>query len=1088
MRPKRLTMQAFGSYGKREVIDFEKTNQNLFLITGDTGAGKSTIFDAIVFALYGEASSGANRKNGTELQSQYVGYDTQPFVELVFSEGNEVYTVRRIPRHVRPLKRGSGVKEESETVSLILPDGMEYPQKETDKKLEEITGLTKSQFMQVAMIAQGEFMELLRARSDDKKVIFRKLFHTELYQKIVEELAGRRREKQQEISQIRTVCQTEVSHIVIPEEICGEETGEEGTENGGSGQAKDAAAETLGQLKKRILSSERFSVVDMERLLEMLKSLCETLKKRCEQAEEEHDSANRDHLAKRDAYTNAQQLLGRFEELERARKDLAECAEEETEIQEAEKLAAQIDAAYEIRAVWERYTDAARAVSDVKRRLGEQQDALPELKRACEAAESLSGTAEERLNRELQVFSKVSERVKKALGILEKIRKAETDIDRGTKVCKKAQLAETAARKELERLENMEQEWRGQAERLNGVHALLVHWKAKRSRADEMAADLETVKALQQNTVSHREAAEKAALRFGEASDAYERKQAEYEKARRIFLNTQAGFLAKEQLRPGRPCPVCGSLDHPHPCELEDEHRGLDRESLDALGEEAANLRDRQEKAAADARSAADLLAERERNLAEEAEKLAGKLSEYVPDRNFSGDNGRMAEKSFLFRAEEALVAWNCSLKEEGLRLRKELQKLEELQKLLERAEQKKQELKAASEQAGREAAEAKAALAGCQATLESLEASRDYQTEAEARDAFREAKERRERAEKELKTAKALEQKKRSEKETAETLIRQYQKNLPGQEAEYAQRKSGYEAVMAEKELPEADWQSLTEHYGRSETAVLRGRISAHVRKKAAAERMQAAEQAAIGGQKRPDLAELREAKEAAEERYRMSRASFDEVREQYRRNEGVYRALAPKMEERGRVMAEQKRLDDLYSLLSGNVTGGRMDIETYVQRYYLEQILYAANRRFQEMSAGQFELRMCSQEQAGAGKNRGLDLMVYSAVTGKEREVRTLSGGESFMAALSLALGMADLIQAGAASVNLDMMFIDEGFGSLDDHSREKAVRVLQEMAGGSKLIGIISHVTELKQEIEDQLIVTKDKGGSHAVWQIS
>lgn len=218
------------------------------------------------------------------------------------------------------------------------------------------------------------------------------------------------------------------------------------------------------------------------------------------------------------------------------------------------------------------------------------------------------------------------------------------------------------------------------------------------------------------------------------------------------------------------------------------------------------------------------------------------------------------------------------------------------------------------------------------------------------------------------------------------------------------------------------------------------------------------------------------------------MARASFDEVREQYRRNEGVYRALAPKMEERGRVMAEQKRLDDLYSLLSGNVTGGRMDIETYVQRYYLEQILYAANRRFQEMSAGQFELRMCSQEQAGAGKNRGLDLMVYSAVTGKEREVRTLSGGESFMAALSLALGMADLIQAGAASVNLDMMFIDEGFGSLDDHSREKAVRVLQEMAGGSKLIGIISHVTELKQEIENQLIVTKDKDGSHAVWQIS
>ena len=125
---------------------------------------------------------------------------------------------------------------------------------------------------------------------------------------------------------------------------------------------------------------------------------------------------------------------------------------------------------------------------------------------------------------------------------------------------------------------------------------------------------------------------------------------------------------------------------------------------------------------------------------------------------------------------------------------------------------------------------------------------------------------------------------------------------------------------------------------------------------------------------------------------------------------------------------------------------------------------------------------------ERAGEGKNRGLDLMVYSAVTGKVREVRTLSGGESFMAALSLALGMADQIQASSASVDLDMMFIDEGFGSLDEHSRDQAVRVLKDMASGSRLIGIISHVTELKQEMEDQLIVTKDENGSHIRWQIS
>ena len=194
------------------------------------------------------------------------------------------------------------------------------------------------------------------------------------------------------------------------------------------------------------------------------------------------------------------------------------------------------------------------------------------------------------------------------------------------------------------------------------------------------------------------------------------------------------------------------------------------------------------------------------------------------------------------------------------------------------------------------------------------------------------------------------------------------------------------------------------------------------------------------------------------------------------------------PKQAEREETAAEYGRISRLFSQLAGRVSGSRMDIETYVQRYYLEQILRSANRRFRELSAGQFELRMVGAGEAGAGKNRGLDLLVYSTVTGKEREVRTLSGGESFLAALSLALGMADQICRSSSVIHLDMMFIDEGFGSLDDHSRAEAVRILRSMAGSERLIGIISHVTELKQEIEDQLVVTRGEDGSSVRWQLS
>ncbi len=257
MRPIRLTMQAFGSYGARTEIDFTRADQNLFLITGDTGAGKTTIFDAIVFALYGQASSSTNKKEGIELQSQYADMTSEPFVELTFSTGSgsaaQVYTVRRTPRHLRRKLRGQGTVEISRSVTLIMPDGTEYPQKEADEKLVEITGLTRNQFMQVAMIAQGEFMEFLRARSDDKRQIFRKLFGTEIYQEIVDELGRRRRDSAAGIAQIRTACQTEAGHIAVPQD-----------------HEKEAK---VAELVERIRSADRLSVTDVEQLEVLLSEL-----------------------------------------------------------------------------------------------------------------------------------------------------------------------------------------------------------------------------------------------------------------------------------------------------------------------------------------------------------------------------------------------------------------------------------------------------------------------------------------------------------------------------------------------------------------------------------------------------------------------------------------------------------------------------------------------------------------------------------------------------------------------------------------------------------------------------------------------
>ena len=287
---------------------------------------------------------------------------------------------------------------------------------------------------------------------------------------------------------------------------------------------------------------------------------------------------------------------------------------------------------------------------------------------------------------------------------------------------------------------------------------------------------------------------------------------------------------------------------------------------------------------------------------------------------------------------------------------------------------------------------------------------------------------------------------------------------------------------------MTEKEWKELAEAYSREAAEEFQKTVNTYYEKKAAQQARRDSAKNAVGEAGRPVLEEIQKEKDLAETEYLEAEKIYNQLRMDSKDDGEIFAALSSRLEERKAVVEEHTRIDALYRMTSGNVSGARMDLETYVQRYYLERILYAANRRFQEMSAGQFELRMYDLEKAGEGKNRGLDLMVYSTVTGKEREVRTLSGGESFMAALSLALGMADQIQESSAAVNLDMMFIDEGFGSLDEHSRNQAVKVLQEMAEGSRLIGIISHVTELKQEIEDQLIVNKDENGSRVRWQIS
>lgn len=1082
MKPIQLTMQAFGSYGKKTVIDFTKPDQNLFLITGDTGSGKTTIFDAIVFALYGEASSVVNRKNGAELQSQFAAASVEPFVELVFSEkeGSEDvhYTVRRVPKHVRPLKRGTGLKEESGSVSLIMSDGTEYPSKETDKKLEEIVGLTKNQFMQVAMIAQGEFMALLRAKSDDKKVIFRKLFNTELYQNIVDELAKRRKDKDRKIAQIKTACQTEVGHILVPKLVTadGAETDQE--QNGAADQIADECrdANKLQELKERILKSERLSLPDMEALLQTLVSVSERTKDKMQQSESETSQLYEVYLLKRDAVTKAGQLMERYKELEDADKELGECEAIKPLAQEWQQCMRQIEDAYDILTLWKQYQEVSGQLEIARQALAANEQALPDQKMACEQAAVQLQQAKKVQEQALMDFSEVKTHVENDLEAFSKMAEAKRKVlTAQTKVDeagKQARIAEES----LSDLESNEKQWQTQAELLSDTDSRMIILQGKQRDIEGIGADFESWKDEEKDCFSQQRCAEEADKVYADAKDRFNKENTAYIQAYNDFLDAQAGFLA-EKLQRGEPCPVCGSTIHPHPHQA--EKSALTKEELNILSESVRELQEGQAAAAKKAGEAKAMLDAKEKNCIQIWEKLRQKVIAYSRD-----EMGELDSEEI----QGLIETWKKTLKDEEKQLQKDKKQLQQLKKWLMKAAKDKEKLTAQKNKADKMLADTKAELAAAQAELKSTFISTYYKSEEEANQFMEQAEQRKKNAEKQYHSCDKVDKKVRSDKEKTELEIAQHRRDIPNLQDKSDKRKAVYIQLMEEKQLTEPQWKCVTESYDKADRQQFEEKIRQYQSKLSAAGKQKAVAEKAIDGRVKPDMEQLCSEQNVAEAAWKKEQALYERYAEMSKTNHRVCEALMPKMAERSKIMEEHRRLDDLYNLLAGKVTGARMDIETYVQRYYLERILYAANRRFGEMSAGQFELRMCDITKAGEGRNRGLDLMVYSNVTGKEREVRTLSGGESFMAALSLALGMADQIQQSSSAIHLDMMFIDEGFGSLDSQSRDQAVRVLQQMAGGSKLIGIISHVSELKQEIEDQLIVSKDEEGSSARWQIS
>lgn len=1066
MKPIRLTMQAFGSYGEKTEIDFQKGG-DFFLISGDTGSGKSTIFDAMMFALYGEVSTNGSGKEN-ELLSQFVDVrNDKPLVSLVFTAHQhgqeETYKITRTPRHIRPAKRtGAKQQEEGETAELLMPDGSQYPGKlsDTNRKIEEIVGLTADQFRKVVMIAQGEFMDFLRADSKAKTALLRDLLKTDYYYQLSERLKTLAKEK-------NTAAKTQRANMSF---FAGRAVTEGLPE-------EDALA--LDEAKGTVIkAAEKLQPEQVDALAEVLSGVCARLQLQQGELAKQQTAAQkeRDECMKR--IEAAKPLMDSFKALESAEETLQKCAAQAAEIEKKRGLIGKIRDAWAIEPKYQRMKDARKALTDAQTELAAKQQELPQLKQTAADAKARHQQMEKAQQDATALCSEVTTKVKKVLETFDALDEAKKALRQVEEADTKAKADAKSAKKALDDFKNQEDAWRKQEAELQGTEAAYEVCKQQNQQYRDLKKSLEELQSSRKDVQEKRRQAEAAAETYVGAKQKYQRAQTAYDDYRLAFLNAQAGLLARE-LAPGKPCPVCGALEHPAPCQLTQENQQLNREELERRRKAADDAAKAQETAASEAKSARDVLEVQQKAAAEQERKLvenAKNIRENVP----------MATAADV---EAMLTAWLPELQSASKSVQAKVKALDDVRKNLDGAKEKREQLEKAAADA-QETAKSTENEKTTAATALDIHKKELFGSAYRTRE---DAVAQRTQAESALKQAKAAEKQAKDDERQAhdaeaacETRIRRLNEEMPQKQANAEEFNQQYQQTMAEKSLDEAQWKSLTADYDAEEPDRLQKVVSDFDQRKSKAEGQCATAQKAIAGREKPNMEQLEAASKAAESALKEVSDALEAAKHLHSDNAKVLKDLREGRDPLAKACQEANTAQHLSDVMAGSESGNRMNLETFVQRSYMEKILCDANRRFRDMSNGQFELKLINVEDAGEGKNKGLDLEVYSIVTGKTRSVNTLSGGESFMAALSLALGMADQIQAATAAIHLDVMFIDEGFGSLSDNARNEAVNILKEMAGKQRQIGIISHVSELKDEIENQLIVKKDDCGSHISWR--
>lgn len=1010
MRPVALKCSAFGPYADALALDFAALkNRTFFLIHGPTGAGKTTILDAICFALYGDSSG--NLRTGRTLRSDLADQSAPTEVDFVFALGGERYRVWRSPEQERPKKRGGGTTLSPANALLyaLQADGTEKllgsGYSHVTEQIEALLGFKSSQFRQVVLLPQGEFRKLLLANSAERQDILQALFKTDFYRDIETQL------KQ---------------------------------------QAKEIESQRLRLAEQRSLWLQELEADSPEALAAQIEA---------RQAAQALAGAALD--AQKAALQKAQEsaaaarlLQSKFDALTAARAEQETCAALAVKVDEHRTL--------------HRRAEAAARLFDAEQRLVQLRDDEARFSADCEtlAAESAAldtraAQAQARLAAE-EARAPARAQAEEARAALAQYERQTDAFSQANETATQRKVALTAAEKAQAAAQAAAEKARADsaahAPRLQALLAEAAQFDARRleaARCDALAQSAARLDALKAQARAAKRALEAAERDEAAASQRCETARTALARLQHLFAEGQAALLARD-LADGAPCPVCGATVHPHPAttqQLLPDAREIDaaQTALTQLEAEKERLRQALSQAqAAYAALTAQCSAAADTCTADETLETARERAA-AAQAQWKRAQCAQAESIAAQRVADALAQAQENAE----------QKLQAAERLRQDAQSAWQAARAVADERGRALPEAYRTAQGLQSARRAADA-------------------------KLLALRQALEEAQRNAQACKEAQAALRARRQAAQEAslETTRRLQSEEAAFAAK-LSAAQFTSPTDYSAAKRSDAYRAEVAERIKRfddrfTAAKAALQKAEEA-VRGCAPPDAAQTAQIAEEAAAAYNRAFAAHHQAGE-------TLKSLLDKRQKLAGLDARILALDEQYrvtgtlaEIANGNNAYG-MTFQRFVLKSLLEDVVDASNLRLRIMSRGRYLLRGTN-ERARKNAAGGLELEIMDNDTGCARSPATLSGGETFLASLSLALGLADVVQSYAGGIRLDAIFVDEGFGTLDPESLDTALEALMELQKGGRLVGIISHVPELRERIDARLEVRKERRGSSA-----